>query len=121
MLLKIKGQLLKKENAHLKIVFTDLFPNLSAKKEIESKLEGAIYHDNSIDARNVSAQLKGLRTMFLSFHHFNEKEAKKFIEKGEKAIDKERLDELKAIINRLYSLYKGEVSDKSFDNRTGLV
>ena len=73
-------QELKKDHAHLKIVFTDLFPNLTAKKEIESKLTEAIYHENSIDARNVSAELKGLRTMFLSFHHFNEKEAKKILQ-----------------------------------------
>lgn len=107
--------------------------------EFDEKFKSAKASGNRLRMKNLANQLakfvhdirwrtpEHLKNIFYSYAfepldmYTNEKEAKKFIEKGEKAIDKERLDELKAIINRLYSLYKGEVSDKSFDNRTGLV
>lgn len=71
---------LKEDYPELKIVFTDFFPNLKSKNEIESSLNEATYKVSSVDARSISDELQGFRTMFLSFHHFNKKDAKKILQ-----------------------------------------
>lgn len=67
---------LKKKIAGLKIIMTDYFPNISAfeyTKELNDNFE---YEVSSVDARNVPSKLRGLRTQFLSFHHFKPNDAK---------------------------------------------
>lgn len=61
---------LKKENANLQIVLTDLYPNQTAFNNAAKSLPYFTYHNQPVNATNVPETLKGFRTMFLSFHHF---------------------------------------------------
>lgn len=55
---------------------TDLYPNLAAFTEVQRQGNGRIdFVDTPIDARQVPAELKGLRTFFNAFHHFDPKDA----------------------------------------------
>lgn len=65
------------ENNDLKIILTDYFPNISAfQQTIKSGGGNFEFIDESVDACNVPKNLKGLRTQFLSFHHFPPEKAK---------------------------------------------
>lgn len=66
---------LKKSFPAVKIVLTDFYPNLPAFKSAQKTAPNVTYVKEPIDARNVPADLVGLRTQFLSFHHFNPKDA----------------------------------------------
>ena len=59
----------------LKIVLTDFFPNRSAFEYTKQQAPNFGYITTSIDARNVPNSLEGLRTQFLSLHHFKPKDA----------------------------------------------
>ena len=59
----------------LKIVLTDYFPNQSAFEYTKEQAPNIEYINTSIDARNVPESLDGLRTQFLSLHHFKPKDA----------------------------------------------
>jgi hypothetical protein len=54
----------------LRITLTDYYPNIEAFELTRSRAGNIDYIATSIDARSVPAELPGLRTMFLSFHHF---------------------------------------------------
>lgn len=71
---------LKKHVPHLKILLTDLFPNLSAFEYSSNKADNIIYLKEPVDARNVPENLSGLRTLFLSLHHFNPNDAKAILQ-----------------------------------------
>ena len=74
------GSELKKRIPQLRITFTDLYPN---EKALEYTTAHAAYLDyltEPIDARCLSADRKGLRTQFLSLHHFKKKEAVRILE-----------------------------------------
>lgn len=77
---------LKKSNSGLKILLTDLFPNTPAFGYTKSKAENIDYDSRAIDARNVPSELKGIRTQFLSLHHFKPEDAKSILQN---AIDSE--------------------------------
>ncbi len=66
---------LKKKNPFLKIVLTDYYPNIDAFKNIAKQYPHFEYIETSVNALNVPAHLKGLRTQFLSFHHFKPAQA----------------------------------------------
>jgi hypothetical protein len=68
---------LRKNNDNLKITLTDFYPNISAFKFTKKQAPNIDYVEESIDARNVPSDLKGLRTQFLSLHHFKTVDAKK--------------------------------------------
>ncbi|PZR07470.1 MAG: hypothetical protein DI539_23665 [Flavobacterium psychrophilum] len=67
---------LKNRIPELKIVLTDYFPNIDAFERIKRTTDNIIYDARSVDARNVPENLKGLRTLFLAFHHFKPDDAK---------------------------------------------
>lgn len=67
---------LKKKFPELKIILTDYFPNIEAFKHTQNLANNFEYETRSIDARNIPVELKGLRTLFLLFHHFRPKDAK---------------------------------------------
>lgn len=67
---------LKKEFPELKIVLTDFYSNIPAFKFTQRTANNFNYMEKPVDARNVPSELKGLRTQFLSFHHFLPKDAK---------------------------------------------
>lgn len=59
------------EKPDLKVILTDYFPNISAFRQmIDSSGENFEFIEESVDACDVPQNLKGLRTQFLSFHHF---------------------------------------------------
>jgi hypothetical protein len=59
------------------ITLTDKFPNTNAFAHLAKKSNGKInYVCESVDATSVPAELKGLRTIFSGFHHFDPETAK---------------------------------------------
>ncbi|MEO0571543.1 MAG: hypothetical protein AAF039_07530 [Bacteroidota bacterium] len=74
-LLSLNSELLK-QYPDLKIVLTDYFPNQSAFEYTKKQAPNFEYINTSIDARKVPESLKGLRTQFLSLHHFKPEDAK---------------------------------------------
>jgi len=79
-ILKIHEKL-KAEKIDSKIILTDKYPNISAFKKTALDSEGTIdFIDTPVDAVNVPGHLKGFRTQFVSFHHFNPENAKRILE-----------------------------------------
>lgn len=74
------NQELQKEIDELQITLTDFYPNLEAFKHTQEQAKNISYVEESIDARDVPSKLQGLRTMFLSFHHFNKTDAQLILE-----------------------------------------
>jgi len=73
--------ILEKEVPDVQITMTDYFPNLDAFERISEKSEGKItYLSESVDASNTPKTLRGLRTMFLSFHHFRPHQASQILQ-----------------------------------------
>lgn len=70
---------LNKEILHsipdLEILLTDLYPNLKAFQYTQKQANNFEYYPGSVDAREVPSKLEGIRTLFLSFHHFKPKDA----------------------------------------------
>jgi hypothetical protein len=65
----------------LQISLTDKFPNASAIHNVATNSENRIrFYPDSVDAKNVPRELKGLRTMFTSFHHFSPNEARAILQ-----------------------------------------
>lgn len=71
---------LKKEIPELKIVLTDYFPNITAFNYTKKKSDNFSFISESVDARKVPDHLKGMRTQFLSLHHFRPKDAQKILQ-----------------------------------------
>jgi len=71
---------LRKSNPELKIILTDLFPNRAAFQRTKAMAPNFDYIETPIDARAVPETLEGLRTQFLSLHHFKPIEAKKIVQ-----------------------------------------
>lgn len=71
---------LQKSIPELKIVLTDYFPNTSAFKYTVEQSDNFSYISTSVDAKNVPEDLIGLRTQFLSLHHFKPKDALKILQ-----------------------------------------
>jgi len=65
----------------LRIWLTDKFPNLEAFQSISASSDQNItYYPDSVDAMNVPRALKGMRTMFTSFHHFSPEDARAILQ-----------------------------------------
>ena len=90
---------LKKINPALQIILTDLFPNIEAFEYTRQKSSDFDYFQHPVDAKNVPENLKGLRTQFLSFHHFNPDEARMIIQNA---------------VNAQQSIAIFEIQDRSF-------
>lgn len=70
----------------LNIVLTDRFPNAAAFSRTVGQRPGAFsFEAGPIDARDVPEHLKGLRTQFLSFHHFQPEEARRILQNAVEA------------------------------------
>lgn len=67
---------LKKDNPSLQILLTDYYPNIKAFERTKKLADNIDYVKTSVDARNVPKELKGLRTQFLSLHHFKPEDAR---------------------------------------------
>ena len=71
---------LRKDNPDLKIILTDYYPNLPAFQYTKAAADNFEYLDQPVDARDVPKDLKGLRTQFLSLHHFRPKDAQRILQ-----------------------------------------
>ena len=71
---------LKKDISNLKIILTDYYPNIAAFKFTKNQADNFEYVEKSVDARDVPTELNGLRTQFLSLHHFRPDDAKKILQ-----------------------------------------
>lgn len=71
---------LRTKNLDLKILLTDYYPNIDAFKYTKSKASNFDYVEQSVNAMDVPANLKGLRTQFLSLHHFRPEQAKAILQ-----------------------------------------
>jgi len=68
-------------SAELQIWLTDKYPNLEAFRSISASSDHQIhYYPEPVDAMNVPRALKGLRTMFTSFHHFSPEDARAILQ-----------------------------------------
>ena len=55
----------------VKVELSDLYPNLTAFREIEARTGGAVgFRTAPLSAADVPAEVRGVRTIFLAFHHF---------------------------------------------------
>lgn len=69
------------DSAGLQVWLTDKYPNLEAFHSVSASSEDHItYYPESVDAMNVPRALKGLRTMFTSFHHFPPEDARAILQ-----------------------------------------
>lgn len=74
---QIQNDLKQLSYAKIKIILTDKYPNKSAYEILSAKTGGAIsFIDKSVEAADVPLTLKGFRTIFSGFHHFNNSIAK---------------------------------------------
>ena len=71
---------LRKDIPELKIWMTDLYPNISAFEFTKRKADNFEYVTKPVDAREVPPELIGLRTQFLSLHHFKPEDAKRILQ-----------------------------------------
>lgn len=75
MLLLVKD--LAADGVPVRATLTDLYPNVPAFEAIASQSGGLItFETSSVDARDVPATLKGLRTIFNGFHHLRPEDAR---------------------------------------------
>jgi hypothetical protein len=79
-LVQIQRQLEEEENYPITITLTDKFPHRRAFERANHKSNnGMSWVDVSVDAMNVPKNLKGFRTLFTAFHHFDVDSAKKIL------------------------------------------
>lgn len=71
---------LRKEFPELKIVLTDYFPNIPAFERAKKGADNIDYRTELIDAMAVPETLSGVRTQFLSLHHFRPEDAQKILQ-----------------------------------------
>ena len=64
----------------LKIILTDFYPNLDAFRHTAQKLPCFRYVEYPVNALGVPEDLAGLRTQFLSFHHFAPDQARRILQ-----------------------------------------
>lgn len=70
------NEMLRERIPSLKIVLTDFYPNIEAFERTKDLANNFEYESESVDARDVPVDLLGLRTQFLSFHHFKPADAR---------------------------------------------
>jgi hypothetical protein len=73
-------QLIKEGQTKIEFTLSDKYPNLPAFKDVNRVTNGGIkYINRSVDALDVAADIRSLRTMFSAFHHFNPDQAKQVL------------------------------------------
>jgi hypothetical protein len=74
--LKLSPRLHGNQRSSLQVLLTDKYPNLDAFRSASANSQNHIaFHATPVDATNVPPELRGFRTMFTSFHHFEPEEA----------------------------------------------
>lgn len=78
---KLQGRKAGGYLSSLQIRLTDKYPNLKAFQNVRLASENQItFYPGSVDAAKVPRELKGLRTMFTSFHHFSPDDARAILQ-----------------------------------------
>jgi hypothetical protein len=73
----IQRKLSQRMGAPVPVTVTDKYPNLPAFAFLQEQTSGSVrYHPGPVDATRVPPGLKGFRTLFSSFHHFNPPQAR---------------------------------------------
>ncbi len=69
------------DSAGLQVWLTDKYPNLDAFQSVSASSDHHItFYPEPVDAMKVPGTLKGLRTMFTSFHHFPPEDARAILQ-----------------------------------------
>jgi hypothetical protein len=69
------------DSACLQVWLTDKYPNLDAFRSVSASSDHHItFYPEPVDAMKVPGALKGLRTMFTSFHHFPPEDARAILQ-----------------------------------------
>jgi hypothetical protein len=77
---QLSKELSLQDKKNIRIVLTDLYPNINAYRYLSDKSKGTItYSEKSVNAAKVNTELKGVRTIFSGFHHFDERTAKSIL------------------------------------------
>ena len=72
---------LTQELPQLKVMLTDYYPNVKGLEDCKKTHPTVVdYSTEQVDATDVPEELRGLRTMFLSFHHFKPTMAQKILQ-----------------------------------------
>lgn len=71
---------LKKDIPDLRITLTDFYPNTAAFAHTKQQADNFDFVETPVDARSVPPGLKGLRTQFLSLHHFRPADASQILQ-----------------------------------------
>lgn len=78
---KVLSKHVKQQLPEVKVKLTDYYPNHEALNGlVESDPEFFSYAKEAVSALEVPKELKGLRTQFLSFHHFRPKDAQQILQ-----------------------------------------
>lgn len=65
---------------HLSLTLTDLYPDLQVAQNVNNTANNKVhYRTEPVDVRMMGSQLKGVRTMIGSFHHFNPEAARQIL------------------------------------------
>jgi hypothetical protein len=99
---------LKEAHPDLKIRLTDFYPNVAAFEHTVSQSKVFTYHPTSVNAMAVPPELKGLRTQFLSLHHFRPNDAVKILQNAVDsgnpiALFEAQERDLKSIVSMIFS------------------
>lgn len=77
---QIQKNIYKDYQIAVPFILTDIFPNVNAYQYIQKKTAGKIsYCPDPVNAAAVDVSLKGVRTIFSAFHHFDKAMAKQVI------------------------------------------
>ena len=70
-----------RDSARVQVWLTDKYPNLEAFQSVSASSDHHItFYPEPVDAMKVPGALKGLRTMFTSFHHFPPEDARAILQ-----------------------------------------
>jgi len=73
----LRAKLEEERGRPVQVILTDKFPNLAAFRALAANSGGRFrFREDSIDATAVPADLAGIRTLFLAFHHFRPEQAR---------------------------------------------
>jgi hypothetical protein len=83
---QVQKNLEQQYSRQVSFTLTDKFPNIPAYEFIQQQSGGSIsYSPSPVDASSVNSNLKGVRTIFSAFHHFNEATATNVIQDAVRA------------------------------------
>ena len=72
---------LQEQEEPVSVTLTDKYPNLQTFNKIKERPDDKIHYiSEAVDAMNVPAYLKGMRTIFSAFHHFEPDAARKILQ-----------------------------------------